>query len=300
MPLLLDTDIGSDIDDAVCLAYLLAEPRCELLGVTTVTGQPRERAMLADAICRAAGRPEVPIFSGCDVPLLCEQKQPQAPQAEVLVRWAHREDFEPYAAVDFLRRKIRSRPGEITLLTIGPLTNVGLLFAVDPEVPRLLRRLVMMGGHYFAGGKTEWNTSGDPIASALVFSADVAELVAYGLDVTTQCRMPAEECRKRFTGGPFEVVSDMAEVWFRRAGEITFHDPLAAACVFEPEICTYRMGRVKMDLAPGATYSATVFEEAAPSTALGTGGGSHRVAEKVNASRFFARYFDVTKVFSEA
>jgi len=292
VPLLLDTDIGSDIDDAVCLTYLLAEPRCDLLGVTTVTGQPERRAMLADAICRAAGRPEVPIFSGCDVPLLYEQKQPQAPQAEVLSRWAHREDFEPYAAVDFLRRKIRSRPGEITLLTIGPLTNVGLLFAEDPEVPRLLKRLVMMGGYYFAGRKTEWNTSGDPIASALVFNADVPELVAYGLDVTTQCRLSAEECRKRFAGGPFEVVRAMAEVWFRRAGETTFHDPLAAACIFEPETCTYRTGRVRMDLTPGETYGATLFEESA--------GGRHRVAEKVNASRFFGRYFDVTKAFAAA
>lgn len=292
VPLLLDTDIGSDIDDAVCLTYLLAEPRCELLGVTTVTGQPMERAMLADAICRAAGRPEVPIFSGCDRPILYEQRQPEAPQAEVLVRWAHREDFEPYAAVDFLRRKIRSRPGEVTLLTIGPLTNVGLLFAVDPEVPRLLKRLVTMGGYYFSSGKTEWNTSGDPIASALVFNAETPELVAYGLDVTTQCKMPAEECRKRFVSGPFEVVRDMAEVWFRQAGEITFHDPLAAACAFEPEICTYRTGRVRMDLMPGAAYGVTVFEE--------TAGGCHRVAEKVNPSRFFARYFDVTKVFSGA
>jgi purine nucleosidase len=232
-----------------------------------------------------------PGFSGCDVPLLCEQKQPQVPQADVLGRWAHREDFEAYAAVDFLRRKIRSRPGEVTLLTIAPLTNVGLLFAVDPEVPRLLKRLVMMGGYFFAGDKTEWNTAGDPIASALVFNADVPELVAYGLDVTTQCKMGAEEWRKKFRGGPFEVVRDMAEVWFRGAGEITFHDPLAAACVFEPEICSYRTGRVKMELERKEAYGVTVFAEAPT--------GVHRVAEKVDSSRFFARYSEVTGIFRD-
>ena len=65
IPVLLDTDIGSDIDDAVCLAYLLRQPRCELLGVTTVSGrEPRLRASLADGICRAAGRDDVPIHSG--------------------------------------------------------------------------------------------------------------------------------------------------------------------------------------------------------------------------------------------
>ena len=66
IPLLFDTDIGSDIDDAVCLAYLLRQPRCELLGVTTVSGQPRARAALADAVCQAAGRRDIPIHAGSE------------------------------------------------------------------------------------------------------------------------------------------------------------------------------------------------------------------------------------------
>ncbi len=292
VPLLLDTDIGSDIDDAICLTYLLAEPRCELLGVTTVTGQPRERAMLADAVCRAAGRRDVPIMSGCDRPILYQQKQPKAPQAEVLPDWDHREDFEQYEAVDFLRRTIRARPGEVTLLTIGPLTNAGLLFAVDPEAAGMLKRLVMMGGYYFEPGANEWNTSGDPIASALVFDADVPELVAFGLDVTLRCKLSADECRRRFRGGPFDVVHQMAEVWYRRAEHITFHDPLAAACVFEPDLCTYRTGRVTMDLTKGATYGVTLFEEEPD--------GPHRVARDVDAARFFDHYFSVTAVFRDA
>ncbi len=291
VPLLLDTDIGSDIDDAVCLAYLLAEPRCELLGVTSVTGRPRQRAMLASALCKAAGRPEVPVRSGCDRPLLFEQRQPEAPQAEVLPRWPHREDFAAYEAVEFLRRTIRDRPGEITLLTIGPLTNAGLLFAVDPEAARLLGRLVMMGGCYFAPGRGEWNTSGDPVASQLVFSAEVPAVVAYGLDVTLRCTMPADECRRRFRGGPFEVVRDMAEVWFRKQGRITFHDPLAAACIFEPDICQYRSGRVTVGLERGDSLGVTVFEESRD--------GPHRVASDVAPERFFERYFDVTSVFAQ-
>ncbi|NLW51566.1 MAG: nucleoside hydrolase [Candidatus Brocadiaceae bacterium] len=283
VPVLLDTDIGSDVDDAVCLAYLLAEPRCDLLGITTVTGRPQERAMLADALCRAAGRHGVPVYSGCDVPLLCEQRQPEVPQARVLPRWPHRDDFEPYAAVPFLRRTIRERPGEVTLLAVGPLTNVGLLFATDAEVPRLLKRLVLMGGRYFGSCGEEWNTGGDPIASALVFGAPVCELTAYGLDVTLQCSMPAPECRERFRGGALDLVREMSEVWFLTRERITFHDPLAAACVFEPDLCTYRTGRVAVDL-QGAGRGATRFEESA--------GGPHRVAADVDVGRFFRRYFE--------
>src|SRR5688500_2376548 len=93
VPLLFDTDIGSDIDDALALAYLLREPRCELLGITTVTGEPEERARMADAVCRAAGRVDVPIHAGAGVPFLVPQKQPEAPQKRALAQWPHRERF---------------------------------------------------------------------------------------------------------------------------------------------------------------------------------------------------------------
>src|SRR5882672_10767991 len=89
---LLDTDIGSDIDDAVCLAYLLAQRECELLGITTVTGEATKRAMLADAMCQVAGR-EVPILPGLERPLWVASRQPLAPQAVALEKWPHREGF---------------------------------------------------------------------------------------------------------------------------------------------------------------------------------------------------------------
>ena len=87
--LILDTDIGSDIDDAVCLAYLLAQPRCDLLGITTVTGEADKRAMMASALCKAAGK-SIPIYPGCEQPLLVAQGQPQAPQAAALARLGSR------------------------------------------------------------------------------------------------------------------------------------------------------------------------------------------------------------------
>ena len=148
IPILFDTDIGSDVDDAVTLAYLLKQPRCELLGVTTVTGDPIVRAQLADAVCQAIGRREVLIRSGTAKPLLAPPQQPDVPQKTVLARWPHREVFAPNVAVDFLRQTIRSRPGEVTLLSVGALTNVALLFALDPEIPSLLKQYVMMGGVY--------------------------------------------------------------------------------------------------------------------------------------------------------
>jgi purine nucleosidase len=291
-PVLLDTDIGSDIDDAVALAYLLKHPACDLLGITTVSGEPQLRASLADAICQVAGRTEVPIHVGSPGPLIGPQRQPRAPQAEALgTRWPHAEFAAANTAVEFLRRTIRERPGEITLLTIGPLTNIALLFAIDPEIPTLLRSLVMMGGRFLSkspeGHLLEWNIMCDPYAAAMVFAAPVPELVAVGLDVTTQCTLGADESRQRFqaAGGPLTPVADMAEVWFRHTNVITFHDPLAAALIFEPGICTYQNHQVDVDLISARSLGHTL-------AVAGAQERPHKIAATVDSGAFFQHYFD--------
>ena len=134
IPLLLDTDIGSDIDDAVCLAYLLANPSFDLLGITTVSGDTVQRAQLASVLCRIAGR-RIPIHPGRRRTLFDEEMQPHVPQARALDRWAHDTTFTQGEAVEFLRHTIRSRPGEITLLGIGPMSNLAALFAADEATP---------------------------------------------------------------------------------------------------------------------------------------------------------------------
>ena len=287
---ILDTDIGTDIDDALALAYLLKQERCELLGITTVTGQAQLRAELASAICRNAGRDDVPIHAGCEQALLVEMRQKAAQQAEALGDWPRRRDFPRNTAVEFLRRTIRAHPGEVTLLTIGPLTNAALLFATDPEIPSLLSGLVLMCGRFWAMGG-EWNAVGDPHATAIVFGAGSQSrpprLVSFGLDVTLRCQMPADECRRRFAAPVLAPVRDFAEIWFRRSDRVTFHDPLAAACIFEPDLCRYAGGRVSVSLSP-PTMGWTIFDPNPPAK-------PHAVAQEVDAERFFAHYFDVVK-----
>jgi purine nucleosidase len=260
-PVLLDTDIGSDIDDAICLAYLLAQPECELLGITTVTGEARKRAMLASALCSAAGK-EVPIFPGVEQPLLVPQRQPQAPQAAALARWDHHSEFPRGQAIEFMYHTILERPGEVVLLTIGPLTNVALLFAVHPEIPSLLRALVMMCGVFsnrMAGvGPREWNARLDPHATAIVYRAAPPAHRSVGLDVTCQVRMPAEEARR----------------------------PLAAATIFDPQICGFEAGRVEVELTSPRLQGLTFWEP-------GGDEARHEVASTVDPARFLAHFFSV-------
>jgi purine nucleosidase len=113
IPVLLDTDIGSDIDDAVALAYLLQQPRCELLGVTTVTGDVSKRAACAEVICRAAGRTDVPIHCGASNVLLIGPGQPHVPHYQAIRKRLHQTSWPANTAVEFLRQTIRKRPGEI-------------------------------------------------------------------------------------------------------------------------------------------------------------------------------------------
>lgn len=286
MKLILDTDIGSDIDDAICLTYLLARPDCELLGITTVTGQAVERAKMASALCRLAGR-DIPILPGAETPLLVPQRQPEAPQAAVLGNWPHDTSFPRGQAVEFLRQTIRQFPGEITLLTIGPLTNIALLFKVDPDIPALLRALVMMAGVFTnrqAGvGPAEWNARLDPHATAIVYSAPVAEHRSVGLDVTSRLRLGRAEVEQRFQAGLLRPVLDFAGVWFRQRETITFHDPLAAVCLFEDNVCTFERGRVEVELLSDRLKGVTSWSPDPD--------GPHQVALEVDKPGFFERFF---------
>lgn len=291
-PILFDTDIGSDIDDAVALAYLLAQTQCELLGITTVSGDTKKRAALAEITCRAAGRDDVPIRAGLTGPILHGPGQPNVPQYDAVASRPHRKD-PPTDALDFLRHTIRSRPNEITLLAVGPLTNVAALFVSDPETAALLKRVVLMCGVFQTEGPgaREWNALVDPIATAIVFRHAAQKLLSVGLDVTKRCTLPAEDCRRRFSaaGKALGVVAEMAEVWFRHASQITFHDPLAATLIFQPDLCKIESGNVHVSIADDGLAGMTRWSRT-PSGAS----GSHEIAVAVDPDAFFRHYFGVT------
>lgn len=285
--ILLDTDIGSDIDDAVCLAYLLSQPECELLGITTVSGEPVKRGMISSAICKAAKK-AVPIYPGIEFPLLISQMQACAQQAKVLGNWQHESEFPQGEAIEFLRRTIRKYPGEVTLLAIGPLTNIAVLFAADPEIPGLLKRLALMGGVFTNNlpnmPHAEWNILCDPHAAAMVYKAKVKIHRSIGLDVTCQVTMDKHEVIEKFKSEIMQPVVDFAKVWFDERPVITFHDPLAAATIFNDRICRFERGNVEVEMGSERVKGMTHWTP-------GNSTGQHEVALKVDKDRFFDHFF---------
>lgn len=303
--ILLDTDIGTEVDDAITLAYLLANPNAELVGITTVAGEAAQRARIASVLCRAAGK-DIPIIPGCEKPILNDQIELYAPQASILNSWSHQKDFEPNGAVAFMQKIIWQNPGEITLVAIAPLTNVGLLFAIDPEIPSLLKGLVMMCGSptytrydgtsesmsamaasdlivLGSKGVLENNALIDPHATKLVYNAPVKQHISLGLNVTSRLVQKPQLAEKLFHHPLLNPVLDIAKEWFKDEERVTYHDPLAAVSLFHPDVCQFEKGLICVETDSKLLSGFTYWRPDAS--------GPHAVAMNVDEDKFFEYLF---------
>lgn len=286
--ILLDTDIGSDIDDIICLTYLLNNPECDLLGITTVSGESLKRVGIAQSICEIAEK-KINIVSGKTNPLIIEQRQPFADQAVIIKDFDGNNPQMTQNPIDFLRKMIRSNPNEITLLAIGPLTNVATLFLVDPELLAILDSLVIMCG-CFSGStleniKIEWNALCDPHATEIVYKSKINRHYSIGLDVTQKVTMTQDIFYDKFSTKKLKHILDFADIWFKNENIITFHDPLAASLIFKPDLFELKNGFVEVDTSNPRTlgYTGFTFNEEGP----------HSIASKINVDDFFEHFFSM-------
>jgi purine nucleosidase len=211
VPILLDTDIGSDVDDAFAVALALAHPDIELVGVTTCGAGAEDRAWMVCRMLTAVGKREIPVAWGRD-------PQPEdAIEGQIQYRRHPAVIFNRTAkpittrtgkdgpikdeAVEFLYSRLKAQPGRITLVAVGPLTNVARLLQIHPDSKQLLQRLVIMGGSVRVGydGKkspeVEWNIKCDIPAARAVFASGVSLVVA-PLDATGTLKLD-EPLRKK-------------------------------------------------------------------------------------------------------
>jgi purine nucleosidase len=288
---LLDTDIGGDIDDALCLAYLLHQPSCELVGITTVGGEVEKRAMVADAICKAAGN-NIPIYAGADKQMLPSDLYPTPDGVAKLSNWDHDTSFKKNQAVDFMRKTIHENPHEISLLAVGHLTNIALLFLLDPEIPYLLKELHIMCGVFSEELETSldmpmanWNSWLDPHASAIVYNTNVPIHRTFALNVTTELVLKRDEKVDLFSSNIMKAVEDFGSPWLEK-NDMTFHDPLAGACLFEPELCKYQRGIIDVDIYNKQNLGMMSFHADVR--------GNREIAIEVDRKRFFEHYFSIS------
>jgi purine nucleosidase len=274
IPIILDCDPGHD--DALAIMLAAADPRLNLLAITTVAGnQTLEKTTLnARRICTIAGITEVPVAAGYDRPLVGElQVAEDIHGATGLDGPAFGEPTVPLAdehAVTLMRRLLLAHPEPVTLVPTGPLTNVAVLLRDHPEVRPKVREIVLMGGSTERGNVTpyaEFNIFVDPEAADLVLRSGLPVTVI-GLNVTHQAlATPAVVTRFRELGTPLADACVELMTFFASAYERVFglpspplHDPVAIARVIDPALVECVHVPVAVELTGTHTRGATVVD----------------------------------------
>jgi purine nucleosidase len=280
--LILDTDIGTDVDDVCALGLALASPEVELLAVTTVFDDVAVRSRIASRVLEIAGRADVPVGIGHSQTLLRNRPFHWAGwEGEAMLR-SEDEGTSPWVgpAVDLIVDLARAHPGEITLVPIGPLTNVAAAIVREPKLPELLAGIVLMGGvvrygESLSNSWAEWNIRCDPEAAALVFRS-ASSITMVGLDVTKQVKMRRSDLpRLHEARTPLgQLVADQLDLHMHHhthRDHALLHDPLAVGMAIDPTFCRTAPLYVQVETRGEFTSGVTVAvapTEAHPANAL--------------------------------
>ena len=248
--IIIDTDIGDDVDDAFALALAIQSPELEILGVTTTFGDTETRAKIVDRLLGEVGRAEIPILEGKPTAAKNPMSQRRYADATRFTKPSHPD------AVDFLLDQIRKHPGEVTLIAIGPLMNVGGAIDKDPATFRELKRVVLMGGSIRRGygdlGYTapvapmpEWNILNDIPSAQKLFTSGVP-LFVMPLD-STQLKM--DEVKRAFLFTQGTPVTDQLTILYHLWGQETptLFDPMTIAFALRPDLCPVQPLHLRVD-----------------------------------------------------
>jgi purine nucleosidase len=246
----LDTDIGTDVDDILALVMLARAPEFQLVGVTTVYGDTTLRARMVRQVLDQMGRGDVPIAIGATRTLT---NRP--------IFWAGHEGHgmpdldqtpvdESLTAAALLRRAAAEHAGQLDLVAIGPLTNVAEAIEADPGFARSLHHLYIMGGAFWMD-QPEHNIKCDPEAAAIVFASGIPMTVC-GLDVTLRAMLREADLPRlrEAKDGVGPMLEDQVRRWwtFIKANENHLHDPLAILPAVRPEVFRFEACDVTVDV----------------------------------------------------
>lgn len=271
--IILDTDPG--IDDALALLLALASPEVQLEAVTTVSGNVDVELTTANALAllTLAGRTDIPVARGSSTPLVRQRVDAASVHGhngmgEVVLSAPQIQPADQHAA-DLIIEKVLQAPGEITLVPIGPLTNIALAVRREPRIAQLVHEVVIMGGALRVPGNStpnaEFNVYADPHAASIVLHAGwPIRLVS--LDTTMKVGLDREQVTRLTQSGGrvLTTIKDMLayylDVFAAPRGLAVFHmhDPLCLAAAFQPDLITWESIYVDVELTGTLTLGETV------------------------------------------
>jgi inosine-uridine nucleoside N-ribohydrolase len=277
-----DTDPG--VDDAMALCFAMAHPRIDWVGITTVFGNVTAPQATANALylTQLANR-KIPVAQGA--------AQPWVKHAEAPPDFIHGADglgnlpsrlaassvrAEPRSAAQFIVDSARADPGQITLVPVGPLTNIAAALRLEPKLPQLIKSIVLMGGAVNVSGNVspvaEANIWNDPHAADAVFTAGF-DLTMIGLDVTYQAVLPvsmferiAAQHKHPLTDTLLHAVRFYANFYATRYPDLKInpgcfgHDVLTFIALFHPELFGFKAGRLRC-VSEGIAQGQTIFHD---------------------------------------
>lgn len=280
--LIIDTDIGDDIDDALAIALALNWPGADLIGITTVFRNVKERARLALTELKVYNR-DIPVHMGIGHPLINDADLGAIP---CQCAAADKSIEVPVGknAVDFIIDTCMSSSDLITLVPIGPLTNIAAALRLEPRLAQKVR-IVLMGG-YIGKPQPEWNIMCDPEAAHIVMSSG-ADITMVGLDVTMRCQMQPQHMQAFEASSKPEIrfLYELIKLWQGSAvGRMPIlHDPLAVTVALDPSFVTLKPMDIQIELVGHYTRGMTMPKD----------GTSVKAAVDVDVDRFMKRFMDV-------
>ncbi len=282
--LMLDTDLGTDVDDALALAMLLdADAPTELIAVTTVYGDTVLRAQLARRYARLAGR-EIVVHAG-ERDTLSGKDVWWAGHEGTLHEGLDAEEFENEGAVSALVRTVLARPGQVDVLAIGPLTNVAAAILRDAAFAPAVRHLWIMGGA-FDTERTEHNFRSDSVAADIVFRSGIPTSVI-GLEQTQRIELRSDQIARIAEAGELGAALDRdIRQWWAFWNETwnVPHDPVVVLALFEPSLFTWsEPGRVEIVVSGEADDDglSRFVPDASGAVRIATGFDADEVAERI-------------------
>ncbi len=239
LPIFVDTDIGDDIDDALALALLLCSPEVSVVGISTVFGDTYLRARLAAYLLQTYGYSAVPVAAGQELPLLLRHRPSGVCQAQVLPEKLAL-PLSALSGPELLLQTARMYPGRLTLLCLGPLTNVALALQQEPKMGSLLQQVFFMGGASRMS-RPDWNVRSDALAAHILLEAQLPTTMI-GLNVTASCHLQRGDiARLNSAKSPqLHLLSRMIAAWqehqpWWRSRLPYLHDPLVVTALCAPQ-----------------------------------------------------------------
>ena len=248
--IIIDTDVGDDVDDTFAVALALRSPELEILGISTTFGDTEGRAKILDRLLGEAGRPEILVAAGVASQITSPMTQLKYGEGGHFGKATHPK------AVDFILEQIRHYPGEITLVAIGPLVNVGGLIDRDLETFRKLRRVVLMGGSIERGygdlgyskphkPEAEWNIKNDVRSAQKLFASGVP-IFMMPLDST---QLKLDEVKRAILFQAGTPVTDALTLLYHEWGQETptLFDAMTIAYILDPKLCPVKPMHIAVD-----------------------------------------------------